>query len=178
MGQLDILPDDANVANCNLRGSWSNGIGVRIGLSAQMVSNLTADLSVVSDVNGHSYIVASPQLRVAESANASFPVVTRRYICFANSMVRSFSSGSVTLSLSELGITTNAKPVGILLTHQNGGMENSNGKRTVILRYDYDGSSASGVVITAHHEDGTAVSGNVRFFATVFQNSWTDAGML
>ena len=178
MGQLDILPDDANVANCNLRGSWSNGIGVQIGLSAQMVSNLTADLSVVSDVNGHSYIVASPQLRVAESANASFPVVTRRYICFANSMVRSFSSGSVTLSLSELGITTNAKPVGILLTHQNGGMENSNGKRTVILRYDYDGSSASGVVITAHHEDGTAVSGNVRFFATVFQNSWTDAGML
>lgn len=94
-------------------------------------------------------------------------LISRNFICYANSIVRSFSSGSITMSLADLGITTGQKPVGILLTYQDGGAT------PTILRYDYDASSSSGVVIKAYDSSGKAVSGNVRFFALVFQNSWT-----
>lgn len=95
-------------------------------------------------------------------------IIGRNQVCYANSRVDTFSSnGSITLSLSALGITTGAKPVGILLTHQDGGAS------PTILRYDYDASSASGVVIRAYNSSGAAVSGAVRYFAVVFQNTWT-----
>ncbi|MEE1316002.1 MAG: hypothetical protein U0K35_02110 [Prevotella sp.] len=99
------------------------------------------------------------------SAGAKVP--TRNQICYANSRVDNFTNGQITLALSALGITTGAKPVGILLTHQDGGSS------PTILRYDYDASSASGVVIRAYDSSGAAVSGAVRYFAVVFQNSWT-----
>ena len=94
-------------------------------------------------------------------------VPTRNMMCYANSRVDNFVDGQITLPLSSLGITTGAKPVGILLTYQDGGAT------PTILRYDYDASSASGVVIKAYNSSGGAVSGNVRYFALVFQNSWT-----
>jgi hypothetical protein len=71
----------------------------------------------------------------------------------------------ITLSLATLGITTKAKPVGILLTP-----EYSSG---VTMKYDYDGSSASGVKIYAYTANGSAYSGALRYFAVVFQNTWT-----
>ena len=92
-------------------------------------------------------------------------IVGRNQICYANSRVDTFSSGAVTLSLSTLGITTGAKPVGILLTP-----EYSSG---VTMKYDYDGSSASGVKIYAYTANGSAYSGALRYFAVVFQNTWT-----
>lgn len=97
-------------------------------------------------------------------------VPTRNMMCYANSRVDNFVDGQITLSLASLGITTGAKPVGILLTYQDGG------STPTILRYDYDASSASGVVIKAYNSSGGAVSGNVRYFALVFQNSWTSVG--
>lgn len=98
-----------------------------------------------------------------------YRAIDRNYICYANSRVDNFTNGQITLSLSALGITTGAKPVGILLTYQDGGAT------PTILRYDYDASSASGVVIKAYNSSGAAVSGSVRYFAVVFQNSWTSA---
>ena len=96
--------------------------------------------------------------------------VARSAVCYANSRVDTFpSSGQITIALSSLGITTGAKPVGILLTYQDGGAS------PTILRYDYDASSASGVVIKAYNSSGGAVSGAVRYFAVVFQNGWTSA---
>ena len=94
-------------------------------------------------------------------------VPTRNQICYANSRVDNFVNGQVTLGLNVLGITTGAKPVGILLTYQDGGAT------PTILRYDYDASDSSSVVIKAYNSSGGAVSGNVRYFAVVFQNSWT-----
>lgn len=92
-------------------------------------------------------------------------IIGRNQICYANSRVDTFSSGSITLSLATLGITTGAKPVGILLTP-----EYSSG---VTMKYDYDGSSASGVKIYAYTANGSAYSGALRYFAVVFQNTWT-----
>ena len=92
-------------------------------------------------------------------------IVGRNQICYANSRVDTFSSGVITLSLATLGITTEEKPVGILLTPEYG-----NG---VIMKYDYDGSSASGVKIYAYNHDGTAYAGALRYFAVVFQSTWT-----
>lgn len=94
-------------------------------------------------------------------------VPTRKQMCYANSRVDNFVDGQITLSLASLGITTGQKPVGILMTYQDGGAT------PTILRYDYDASSSSGVVIKAYNSSGGAVSGNVRYFAVVFQNSWT-----
>ena len=93
--------------------------------------------------------------------------VAKSAVCYANSRVDTFSNGEITLSLSALGVTTGAKPVGILMTYQDGGVA------PTILRYDYDASSASGVVIKAYNSSGGAVSGAVRYFVVVFQNSWT-----
>ena len=92
-------------------------------------------------------------------------IIGRNQICYANSRVDTFSSGLITLSLATLGITTGAKPVGILLTP-----EYSSG---VTMKYDYDGSSASGVKIYAYTANGSAYSGALRYFAVVFQNTWT-----
>lgn len=92
-------------------------------------------------------------------------IIGRNQICYANSRVDTFSSGLITLSLATLGITTGAKPVGILLTP-----EYSSG---VTMKYDYDGSSASGVKINAYTANGSAYSGALRYFAVVFQNTWT-----
>jgi len=89
--------------------------------------------------------------------------VGKNVCCYANSIVRSFSSGTYTFALSDLNISTGAKPVGILLTPQYGS--------GVIMKYNYDSSSSSGVIIEAYNHDGTAYSGNLRFFAAVFQNS-------
>ena len=91
--------------------------------------------------------------------------VGKNVCCYANSIVRSFSSGQYTFALSDLKITTGDKPVGILLTPQYGS--------GVIMKYNYDSSSSSGVIIEAYNHDGTAYSGNLRFFCAVFQNSIT-----
>lgn len=95
--------------------------------------------------------------------------IDRNYICYANSRVDNFVDGQITLSLETLGITTGAKPVGVIVTYQDGGAT------PTILRYDYDASSSSGVVIKAYNSSGGAVSGNVRYFAVVFQNTWASA---
>lgn len=135
-------------------------------------------LSIVGDGHGghlrELYITApdgvdiSNNLVVIGTIKSSGGLVpTRNQMCYANSRVDNFVGGQITLPLSSLGITTGAKPVGILLTYQDGGAT------PTILRYDYDASSASGVVIKAYNSSGGAVSGNIRYFALVFQNSWT-----
>ena len=99
--------------------------------------------------------------------------VPRSIVCYANSRIDTFdSSGNVTIPLSSFGMTTGQKPVGILLDHQNGSVQDTAGKRKIILQYDYDNSTNSQIVIRAHHEDGTPASGNIRYFAMVFQGSW------
>lgn len=120
--------------------------------------------------NGTADNARSNALSVAQDGTITVhgaKVPTRNMMCYANSRVDNFVDGQITLSLASLGITTGAKPVGILMTYQDGGAT------PTILRYDYDASSSSGVVIKAYNSSGGAVSGNVRYFALVFQNSWT-----
>lgn len=120
-------------------------------------------------------IVSAGNLSLSGTATSEgTKLVSRSYICYANSRVNEFNNGVYYGSFSSFGITTGSKPVGILLTHQDGGVELVDGKRTVILRYDYDfgDPGETQVCIMAYHEDGTPVSGNVRYFAVVFQHSW------
>lgn len=98
------------------------------------------------------------------SRSSAGTIVGRNYICYANSRVDSFSSGKVTIANTSLGVTTGAKPVGILLTPSSS---------TVSMRYHYDGSDATNSEIRAYNMDGSAFEGNLRYFCVVFQNSWT-----
>lgn len=93
-----------------------------------------------------------------------FNPVSRTAICYANSRVDSFSNGQINVTNASLGVTTGAKPVGILLTPSSS---------TVTMRYHYDGSDATNSNIRAYNLDGTGFNGNLRYFCVVFQNSWT-----
>lgn len=93
-----------------------------------------------------------------------FNPVSRTAICYANSRVDSFSNGQINVTNTSLGVTTGAKPVGILLTPSSS---------TVTMRYHYDGSDATNSNIRAYNLDGTGFNGNLRYFCVVFQNSWT-----
>ena len=75
------------------------------------------------------------------------------------------SSGQITIANSSLGVTTGAKPVGIILTPEYG--------TAVIMKYNYDSSTATNSIIQCWNHDGTAYSGAMRYFAVVFQNTWT-----
>lgn len=93
-----------------------------------------------------------------------FNPVSRTAICYANSRVDNFSNGQINVTNASLGVTTGAKPVGILLTPSSS---------TVTMRYHYDGSDATNSNIRAYNLDGTGFSGNLRYFCVVFQNTWT-----
>ena len=92
-------------------------------------------------------------------------IIGRNQICYANSRVDTFSNGQFTIANSSLGVTTGAKPVGILLTPEYG--------TAVIMKYNYDSSNATNSIIECWNHDGTAYSGAMRYFAVVFQNTWT-----
>lgn len=92
-----------------------------------------------------------------------FNPVSRTAVCYANSRVDNFSDGQINVTNASLGVTTGAKPVGILLTPSSS---------TVTMRYHYDGSDATNSNIRAYNLDGTGFSGNLRYFCVVFQNSW------
>ena len=152
---------------------WSGNVNIpsgaeyRINGTALSASDVGA-VPTSRTVNGHAL---TGNVTVTAS---DVGAVAKSVVCYANSRVDSFdSNGNVSIALSSLGITTGARPVGILLTHQNSGIQDVAGKRTVILQYDYDNSNSTSVLIRAHHEDGTPVTGNVRYFAVVFQSSWT-----
>ena len=153
--------------------SHAGGSGTVANGEAQTVIgkwNVADTTSLLIIGNGTADNARSNALTVAQDGTIAVhgaKVPTRNVMCYANSRVDNFVNGQITLSLSSLGITTGAKPVGILLTYQDGG------STPTILRYDYDASSASGVIIKAYNSSGGAVSGNVRYFAMVFQNSWT-----
>lgn len=93
-----------------------------------------------------------------------FNPVSRTAICYANSRVDTFSGGSITLTAATLGITTGAKPVGIIMTPEY--------SSNVTMKYNYDGSGANSIIIQAW-KDGNAYEGALRYFAVVFQNTWT-----
>ena len=126
----------------------------------------TSNLTRFKASNGTSYSFGTLASKNSLSA-ADVGAVPKSVCCFANSVVRTPSSGTITFTLSELGITNGAKPVGILMTYQDGGAT------PTILRYDYDASSASGVIVKVYDANGNAVSSAVRFFMMVFQGSWT-----
>lgn len=165
---------------CQAYGAYSHasGTGTYAGGEAQTVIGKynvhdTSSLFIIGNGTPSSQsnalkVDGSGNLTIAGTITAGgAKVPTRNQICYANSRVDNFVDGQITLSLASLGITTGAKPVGILMTYQDGGAT------PTILRYDYDASSASGVVIKAYNSSGGAVSGNVRYFAVVFQNTWT-----
>lgn len=126
----------------------------------------TSNLTRFKASNGTSYSFGTLASKNSLSA-ADVGAVPKSVCCFANSVVRTPSSGTITFTLSELGITNNQKPVGILMTYQDGG------STPTILRYDYDASSANGVIVKVYDANGNAVSSAVRFFMMVFQGSWT-----
>lgn len=90
-------------------------------------------------------------------------IIGRNQICYANSRVDTFTDGEISIPFANLGITTGARPVGILLTPEY--------SSDIVMHYMYDNSS-SNVVIRAW-KTGTAYSGALRYFAVVFQNTWT-----
>ena len=90
-------------------------------------------------------------------------IIGRNQICYANSRVDTFSNGEISIPFANLGITTGARPVGILLTPEY--------SSDIVMHYMYD-NSGSNVVIRAW-KAGTAYSGALRYFAVVFQNTWT-----
>lgn len=92
-------------------------------------------------------------------------IIGRNQICYANSRVDTFSSGKVTIAHTSLGVTTGAKPVGILLTPEYGG--------AVMMKYNYDSSTNTNSIIECYNADGSAYNGAMRYFAVVFQNTWT-----
>lgn len=128
----------------------------------------TSNLTRFKASNGTSYSFGTLASKNSLSA-ADVGAVPKSVCCFANSVVRTPSSGTITFTLSELGITNGQKPVGILMTYQDGGAT------PTILRYDYDASSANGVIVKVYDANGNAVSSAVRFFMMVFQGSWTSA---
>ena len=91
-------------------------------------------------------------------------IIGRNQICYANSRVDNFSNGQITVTNASLGVTTGAKPVGIILTPSSS---------NVAMRYNYDGSDATNSDIRAYNLDGSGFSGNLRYFCVVFQNTWT-----
>ena len=97
--------------------------------------------------------------------SAAGTIIGRNQICYANSRVDTFSSGQITIANSSLGVTTGAKPVGIILTPEYG--------TAVIMKYNYDSSNATNSIIQCWNHDGTAYNGAMRYFAVVFQNTWT-----
>ena len=170
-GYIEFAPDDVGNGDCRVSGGYgraSNNDIISLEMNARAEGQNEAYVRVYSSTEGVSRVTVAPELRVSHGGN-SYPVINREYICYANSRVDSFANGQITLSLASLGITTGAKPVGILLTYQDGGAT------PTILRYDYDASSANGVVIKAYDSNGNAVSGDIRYFAVVFQNTWTSA---
>lgn len=92
-------------------------------------------------------------------------IIGRNQICYANSRVDTFSSGKITIANTSLGVTTGAKPVGILLTPEYGG--------AVMMKYNYDSSTNTNSIIECYNADGSAYNGAMRYFAVVFQNTWT-----
>lgn len=92
-------------------------------------------------------------------------IIGRNQICYANSRVDTFSSGKITIANTSLGVTTGAKPVGIILTPEYGG--------AVMMKYNYDSSTNTNSIIECYNADGSAYNGAMRYFAVVFQNTWT-----
>ena len=91
-------------------------------------------------------------------------IIGRNQICYANSIVSTFdSNGKITIPTANIGVTTGAKPVGILLTPQY--------SSDVVMKYHYDSSDADNVLIYAW-SNGAPYVGTLRFFMVVFQTKW------
>lgn len=142
-------------------------------LSDRYTRSSAGDLNWTSTTEGDSKVIMKSALAFwngaysGTSSNLRYSnagqIIGRNQICYANSRVDTFSNGEISIPFANLGITTGARPVGILLTPEY--------SSDIVMHYMYDNSS-SNVVIRAW-KAGTAYSGALRYFAVVFQNTWT-----
>lgn len=134
---------------------WNGNVNIASGAKYKINgTNLSASDVGAAPAAGSSSLVNSAQGKI----------IGRSEICYANSRVDRFTNGEVTVANSSLGVTTGSKPVGILLTPSSS---------TVVMRYHYDGSDGTNSNIRAYNLDGSGFTGNLRYFAVVFQNTWT-----
>ena len=150
--------------------SW-NALSVVImvfdGSYWQMVNWLNTTYSAISQANIETLAGTSTGLitgqRFTQGFDKRFKSADAYGICYANTIVRTFASGQVTIPLTDIGIANATKPKGILLTPQY--------RTDVTMKYNYDSSDSTNVLIECWKE-GVAYDGDMRFFMVVFQNSW------
>ena len=190
-----IIGNGTNIRSSNaLTVDWSGNVNIASGahykingtnlaasdvsavaLSDKYTRSSVGTLDWTNQTDGDAKVIAKSALAFWNGAysgtnsNLSYcsagRIVGRNQICYANSRVNSFSSGSYTATLSSFGVTTGAKPVGIILTPES--------SSAIIMKYNYDSSDSSNIIIQAWNHDGSAFNGNLRYFAVVFQNTWT-----
>lgn len=150
-----------NKSSATIRGELtSSNVTTALGFTPVSTGAISSSTTSTSTTN-----VANSKAVKAAYDHAETVRARADCVCYANSRVDTFSNGQITLSSSTLGITTGSKPVGILLTPEYG--------NAVIMKYNYDSSSSSSIIIQCWNHDGTAYSGAMRYFCVVYQHSWT-----
>ena len=150
--------------------SWNAGAVVDFvydGTYWQIVGWINTTYSAISQANIESLAGTSAGLisgvRFTQGFDKRFKGADAYGICYANTVVRTFASGQITIPLTDINITNATKPKGILLTPQY--------RTDVTMKYNYDASDSTNVLIECWKE-GVAYDGDMRFFMVVFQNSW------
>lgn len=166
----DIRRYGTTYPSTSAASSWNAGsvvIMIYDGDDWQMVNWLNTTYSAISQANIETLAGTSNGLingqRFTQGFDKRFKSADAYGICYANTIVRTFASGQVTIPLTDIGITNATKPKGILLTPQY--------RTDVNMKYNYDSSDSSNVIIECWKE-GVAYDGDMRFFMVVFQNSW------
>lgn len=150
--------------------SWNAGAVVDLvydGTYWQIVGWINTTYSAISQANIESLAGTSAGLisgvRFTQGFDKRFKSADAYGICYANTVVRTFASGQISIPLTDINITNATKPKGILLTPQY--------RTDVTMKYNYDASDSTNVLIECWKE-GVAYDGDMRFFMVVFQNSW------
>ena len=150
--------------------SWNAGAVVDLvydGTYWQIVGWINTTYSAISQANIEAVAGTSSGLitgqRFTQGFDKRFKTADGYGICYANTVVRTFASGQITIPLTDINITNATKPKGILLTPQY--------RTDVTMKYNYDASDSTNVLIECWKE-GVAYDGDMRFFMVVFQNSW------